>query len=95
MAVHIHLLGRHLWCGLCTPYFPARQICVPVGPLLHPFYIYLYCCYQNYILFYEKVENAFLEDITLSETENSVDQGEHIAEDIPMYHASMEKRIQD
>ena len=23
-----------------------------------PFYIYLYICYQNYLLFYEQVENA-------------------------------------
>lgn len=80
-------------CALLT-FLPDKYVFLWVLSSI-PFYIYLYCCYQNYILFYEKVENAFLEDIILSETENSVDQGEHIAEDIPMYHANMEKRIQD
>lgn len=80
-------------CALLT-FLPDKYVFLWVLSSI-PFYIYLYCCYQNYILFYEKVENAFLEDITLSETENSVVPGEHIAEDIPMYHASMEKRIQD
>ena len=27
-----------------------------------PFYIYLYCCYKNYLFFYEQVETAIRED---------------------------------
>ncbi|MGN0233456.1 MAG: helix-turn-helix domain-containing protein, partial [Bacteroidaceae bacterium] len=58
-----------------------------------PFYIYLYCCYQNYILFYERVESAFLEDISLSEMEKNPLGDEAVTEDIPVYHAEIEKRI--
>lgn len=28
-----------------------------------PLYIYLFCCYQNYLLFYEKVEMAFMREL--------------------------------
>ena len=32
-----------------------------------PFYSYLFHCYQNYLLFYEQVENAFEQDIQSEE----------------------------
>lgn len=34
-----------------------------------PLYVYLFCCYQNYLLFYERVETAIV-----SETENEDDE---------------------
>lgn len=86
-------VGFGVGCTILT-FLPNKYVFLWILSSI-PFYIYLYCCYQNYVLFYERVETAFQEDITLPGTENSVDNGEHMAEDIPMYHANIEKRIQD
>ncbi|MGN1256648.1 MAG: helix-turn-helix domain-containing protein [Bacteroidaceae bacterium] len=80
-------------CGVLT-FLPDEFVFIWILSSI-PFYIYLYCCYQNYILFYERVETALQEDIGLSED----DQGrlsEPTAEvAVPVYHAELETRIQD
>ena len=64
-------------CGLLT-FLPDRYVYIWVLSSI-PFYCYLFHCYQNYLLFYEQVENAFEQDIqseeellTNSETENEI-----------------------
>lgn len=47
-------------CSLLT-FLPDRYIYVWILSSV-PFYIYLYCCYQNYLLFYEQVEVAIETD---------------------------------
>lgn len=46
-------------CGVLT-FLPDRWVFVWILSSI-PFYIYLFCCYQNYLLFYEQVENAMEE----------------------------------
>ncbi|MGN0225371.1 MAG: helix-turn-helix domain-containing protein [Prevotella sp.] len=55
-------IGFGVSCGLLT-FLPDKYIFIWILSSI-PFYIYLYCRYQNYILFYEKVENALLEDMS-------------------------------
>lgn len=43
-------------CGALT-FLPDKYIFIWILSSV-PFYIYLYICYQNYLLFYEQVENA-------------------------------------
>ena len=64
-------------CGLLT-FLPDEYIYIWVLSSI-PFYGYLFLCYQNYLLFYEQVENAFEQDIqseeellTNSETEHEI-----------------------
>ena len=47
-------------CGLLT-FLPDRYVYIWVLSSI-PFYVYLYCCYQNYMLFYETVESAIQEE---------------------------------
>lgn len=56
-------IGFGVSCGLLT-FLPDEYVFIWILSSI-PFYIYLYCCYQNYILFHEKVEKAFLDDIGL------------------------------
>lgn len=65
-------------CGLLT-FIPNRFVWIWVLSAI-PFYIYLYCCYHNYLFFYEKVETAIEEsrepDIALGEAGvNGLDSG--------------------
>ena len=52
-------------CGLLT-FLPDRYVYIWVLSSI-PFYCYLFHCYQNYLLFYEQVENAFEQDIQSEE----------------------------
>lgn len=52
-----------------------------------PFYIYLFLCYLNYMLFYEQVENAM-------EVNEELDHFEaEPMQDAPSYHAEISERI--
>lgn len=79
-------------CGLLT-FLPDRYIFIWVLSAI-PFYIYLYCSYQNYIFFHENVENAIVEDQWLAEDGSAagkeVPGGE---ENTPAYHQDIERRI--
>ena len=52
-------------CGLLT-FLPDEYIYIWILSSV-PFYIYLFLCYLNYLLFYEQVENAFEQDIQSEE----------------------------
>ena len=86
-------LGYGVSCSLLT-FLPDEYIFLWVLSSI-PFYIYLYCCYQNYILFYEKVENAFNEDLAMAETDIEKKSTEHDAKDIPHHHPEIERRIRE
>ena len=80
-------------CSLLT-FLPDEYIFLWVLSSI-PFYIYLYCCYQNYILFYEKVENAFNEDFAMDENDIDKKPTEHDAKDIPHHYLEIERRIRE
>ena len=68
-------------CGLLT-FLPDEYVFIWVLSAV-PFYIYLYCCYQNYIYFHEQVENAIIEGPELAEDE-----------EVPAYHTDIARRIE-
>ena len=80
-------------CGLLT-FLPDEYIYIWILSSV-PFYIYLFLCYLNYLLFYEQVENA-MEDGMTSEEENlcnTTNQKQEQKQGTPFYHAEIEKRI--
>lgn len=80
-------------CGLLT-FLPDEYIYIWILSSV-PFYIYLFLCYLNYLLFYEQVENA-MEDGMTSEEENlcnTTNQKQEQKQETPFYHAEIEKRI--
>ena len=80
-------------CGLLT-FLPDEYIYIWILSSV-PFYIYLFLCYINYLLFYEQVENAMEDGIT-SEEENLCDttnQKQEQKQETPFYHAEIEKKI--
>lgn len=48
-------------CGLLT-FLPDDYVCIWILSSV-PFYIYLFCSYMNYMLFYEQVEMAFEQEV--------------------------------
>ena len=80
-------------CGLLT-FLPDEYIYIWILSSV-PFYIYLFLCYLNYLLFYEQVENAMEDGIT-SEEENLCDTTnlkQEQKQETPFYHAEIEKKI--
>ena len=80
-------------CGLLT-FLPDEYIYIWILSSV-PFYIYLFLCYINYLLFYEQVENAMEDGIT-SEDENlcgTTNQKQEQKQETPFYHAEIEKKI--
>lgn len=70
-------------CGLLT-FLPDKYVFIWILSSI-PFYSYLFYSYQNYLLFYEQVENAFEQDIqseeellTDTETEPEIVSGEEV-----------------
>ena len=88
-------VGYGLSCGLLT-FLPNRYIFLWVLSSI-PFYIYLYCCYQNYILFYERVEEALQEDLAISETEATKEEEDRLYNDneTPPYYAEIESHMEE
>ena len=70
-------------CGLLT-FLPDEYVFIWVFSSI-PFYCYLFHCYQNYLLFYEQVENAFEQDIQSEEEllTNSGIEPEMVSEEVP------------
>lgn len=86
-------IGYGVSCGLLT-FLPNKYVFLWILSSI-PFYIYLYCSYQNYILFYERVENALQEE---QETVSHIDSSEEIidsVEDSPAYHSDIENRLKE
>ena len=80
-------------CGLLT-FLPDEYVYIWILSSI-PFYVYLYHCYQNYLLFYEQVENA-MEDGMTSEEEDLCDttnREQAQRQDTPFFHAEMAKKI--
>ncbi|RHC72539.1 AraC family transcriptional regulator [Bacteroides uniformis] len=79
-------------CGLFT-FLPDEYVYIWILSSI-PFYVYLYHCYQNYLLFYEQVENA-MEDGMTSEEEDPCDTKlEQIQkQENPSYRSEMAEKI--
>ena len=80
-------------CGLLT-FLPDEYVYIWILSSV-PFYIYLFLCYLNYLLFYEQVENA-MEDGMTSEEEDLCDttnREQAQRQDTPFFHAEMAKKI--
>ena len=89
-------IGYGVSCGLLT-FLPDEYVFIWILSSI-PFYIYLYCRYQNYILFYEKVESAFREEYDLQaigayDMNTQVNSKEE--EDQPTYRQDISKRIDE
>lgn len=81
-------------CGLLT-FLPDRYVYIWVLSSI-PFYCYLFHCYQNYLLFYEQVENAFEQDIQSEEEllTNSETEHEIVSEkDVPRSYTEFIERV--
>ena len=70
-------------CGLLT-FLPDKYVFIWILSSI-PFYSYLFYSYQNYLLFYEQVENAFEQDIQSEEEllTNSGIEPEMVSEEVP------------
>lgn len=79
-------------CGLLT-FLPDKYIYVWILSSI-PFYIYLFHCYHNYMLFYEKVENV-MESEVASEDDIlcDADAGEICSDDLPTCHTDIADNI--
>ena len=80
-------------CGLLT-FLPDRYVYIWVLSSI-PFYCYLFHCYQNYLLFYEQVENAFEQDIQSEEEllTNSGIEPEMVSEEVPGSYAEFIEKV--
>ena len=79
--------GFGVSCALLT-FIPDRYVFLWILAAI-PFYIYLFCCYQNYMLFHEKVETAFQEDAGMKETQEDI----ALAKETPDYFPDIEQRM--
>lgn len=70
-------------CGLLT-FLPDKYVFIWILSSI-PFYSYLFYSYQNYLLFYEQVENAFEQDMQSEEEllTNSGIEPEMVSEEVP------------
>ncbi|MCI6503752.1 MAG: AraC family transcriptional regulator [Prevotella sp.] len=86
-------IGFGVSCGLLT-FLPNEYVFLWILSSI-PFYIYLYCCYQNYVLFYERVEKAFEEDLNTYVQEDDTDSPAENTDDgnTPAYYPDISRRI--
>lgn len=78
-------------CALLT-FLPDRYVFLWVLSAL-PFYIYMYCCYQNYLFFYEDVANAIDEDEGVEVQMEGPDPSED--RDVSFLHPDISRRIEE
>ena len=81
-------------CGLLT-FLPDKYVYIWVFSSIL-FYSYLFHCYQNYLLFYEQVENAFEQDIQSEEEllTNSKTEHEIVSEkEVPKSYTEFIERV--
>ena len=80
-------------CGLLT-FLPDRYVYIWVLSSI-PFYCYLFHCYQDYLLFYEQVENAFEQDIQSEEEllTNSGIEPEMVSEEVPESYTEFIEKV--
>lgn len=75
-------------CGLLT-FLPDSYMFLWILSSI-PFYIYLFCSYLNYLLFYEKVEHILEKEMT-TEPDSELDDSE--TEALPAYHADLKEPL--
>lgn len=84
-------------CGLLT-FLPDEYIYIWILSSI-PFYIYLFCCYLNYLLFYEQVESAMESEITPEPEEEeprcTMEQPKTPEQEAPSYHAQIAEKIKE
>lgn len=81
-------------CGLLT-FLPDKYVFIWILSSI-PFYGYLFYSYQNYLLFYEQVENAFEQDIQSEEEllTNSGTEPEMVSEEeIPVSYTGIIEKV--
>lgn len=80
-------------CGLLT-FLPDKYVFIWILSSI-PFYCYLFHCYQNYLLFYEQVENAFEQDIQSDEEllTNSGIEPEMVSEEVPGSYTEFAEKV--
>lgn len=81
-------------CGLLT-FLPDKYVFIWILSSI-PFYCYLFYSYQNYLLFYEQVENAFEQDIQSEEEllTNSGTEPEMVSEEeIPVSYTEIIEKV--
>ena len=81
-------------CGLLT-FLPDEYVFIWILSSI-PFYSYLFYSYQNYLLFYEQVENAFEQDIQSEEEllTNSENEHEIVSEkEVPRSYTEFIERV--
>ena len=82
-------------CGLLT-FLPDKYVFIWILSSI-PFYIYLFYSYQNYLLFYEQVENAFEQDIQSEEEllTNSGIEPEMVSEEVPGSYTEFIEKVEN
>lgn len=80
-------------CGLLT-FLPDKYVFIWILSSI-PFYSYLFYSYQNYLLFYEQVENAFEQDMQSEEEllTNSGIEPEMVSEEVPGSYAEFIENV--
>lgn len=85
IAAYIHWLSIFTYwaviygvsCGLLT-FLPNRYVYLWILSSI-PFYIYLYCSYMNYLLFYEQVEQILETEMTTEPSTPSAEEQENMS----------------
>ena len=80
-------------CGLLT-FLPDKWVFVWILSSV-PFYIYLFYCYHNYLLFYEQVESAMENETTFEEENPDGRKPETQEQETPSYHAGIAEKIKE
>ena len=80
-------------CGLLT-FLPDEYVFIWILSSI-PFYSYLFYSYQNYLLFYEQVENAFEQDMQSEEEllTNSGIEPEMVSEEVPESYTEFIEKV--
>lgn len=80
-------------CGLLT-FLPDKYVFIWILSSI-PFYSYLFYSYQNYLLFYEQVENAFEQDIQSEEEllTNSGIEPQMVSEEVPGSYTEFVEKV--
>ena len=78
-------------CSLLTC-LPDRYVSLWVLSAI-PFYVYLFCSYQNYMLAFETVESAIEDDLTMEQYDELNTPANSFT--VPTYHADLERRINE
>ena len=78
-------------CSLLT-FLPDRYVFLWVLSAI-PFYVYLFCSYQNYMLAFETVESAIEDDLTMEQYDELNTPANSFT--VPTYHADLERRINE